>query len=129
MPDRLLGAIRQVCSKDTMVHINVPNANSMHRLLGMEMGLLDDVHDMSGNNVDFQQNNVFDSDNLRKMIEDNGFVVVEEGSFFVKPFSHKQMYAMVEKEIINETVLDGLYKLGDYMPDFGSEIYVNCRME
>lgn len=129
MPDRLLGAIRQVCSKDTVVHINVPNANSMHRLLGMAMGLLKDVHDMSGNNVDFQQNNVFDSDNLRKMVEDNGFVVIEEGSFFVKPFSHKQMYAMVEKEIINETVLDGLYKLGDYMPEFGSEIYVNCRMK
>ena len=35
---------------------------------------------------------------------------------------------MMEKEILNESVLDGLYHLTKYMPEFGSEIYVNCKL-
>lgn len=46
-----------------------------------------------------------------------------------KPFSHKQMYAMVEKRIIDEAVMDGLYELGNHMPEYGSEIYVNCKVK
>lgn len=128
-PDKLLKSIAQVCSKSTIVHINVPNANSMHRLLGKEMGLLQDVHNMSKNNIDFQQNCVFDRRSLRNIVEGNGFEVIKEGSFFVKPFSHEQMYQMLEKGILDDAVMDGLYELGKYMPELNSEIYVNCRIK
>jgi len=128
-PVRLLKAIAQVCNQNTIVHINVPNANSMHRLLGKEMKILADVHDMSENNRNFQQNNVFDKDSLSRIVTENGFDIIEDGSFFVKPFSHTQMYDMVQSGIVDEKVLDGLYALGKYMPEFGSEIYVNCRLK
>lgn len=128
-PDRLLKAMMKVCNKDTVVHINVPNANSMHRLLGKEMSILTDVHDMSENNKNFQQNNVFDRDSLKRIASENGFDIIESGSFFVKPFSHAQMYEMMQSGIVNEKVLDGLYALGEYMPEFGSEMYINCRLK
>lgn len=128
-PDRLLQSIMQVCNNNTIVHINVPNADSIHRLLGKEMGILQDVHDMSETNKELQQNNVYDRKTLRKVIEDSGLEIIESGSFFVKPFSHAQMYQMLEMEILSEDVLDGLYELGKYMPEFGSEIYVNCRLK
>lgn len=128
-PTSLLKAIAHVCRKDTIVHINVPNANSMHRLLGKEMGILRNVTDMTQNNIDFQQNNVFDKISLCGLIERNGFQILEEGSYFIKPFSHKQMELMLEKKIIDEEVLDGLYRIGKYMPEFASEIYVNCKVK
>lgn len=128
-PDGLVRAIAQVCNKNTLVHINVPNANSMHRLLGKEMGILRSVYDFSQKNIDLQQNNVFDSNKLKRIAESNGFEVMEEGSFFIKPFTHDQMFQMMEEGIISEAVLDALYELGKYMPEFGSEIYVNCRLK
>lgn len=128
-PSALLDAVVKVCNKNTVVHINVPNANSIHRLLGKEMKILEDVHDMSENNRTLQQNSVFDRNSLSKIVINSGLEIMEEGSFFVKPFSHAQMYEMMQRDILNENVLDGLYVLGKYMPEFGSEIYVNCRLK
>lgn len=125
-PDRLIKSIADICNGDTVVHINVPNANSFHRLLGKEMGILQDVHEMSANNIDFQQNNVFDKNSLEKNVNDNGLQVIEFGGYFLKPFSHKQMYEMMQKRIVDEKVLDALYELGKRMPELCSEIYVNC---
>ncbi len=126
-PVKLIKAITSICNKDTVVHISVPNANSIHRLLGKEMGILNNVHDKSQNNVAFQQNSVFDSDSLIKLVETNGLKVIESGSFFLKPFSHNQMYALMNSGILNRDVLDGLYNLGKHLPEYGSEIYINGR--
>lgn len=128
-PNGLLRAIVRVCNKNTLVHINVPNANSMHRLLAKEMGILQSVYDFSQNNIDLQQHYVFDCKELRKITKSNGFEIMEEGSYFIKPFAHNQMFQMMEKEIISEAVLEGLYKFVKYMPEFGSEIYVNCKLK
>ena len=49
-PIELLQSIAEVCKENTIVHINVPNANSLHRLIAKEMGLIEDVHDMSERN-------------------------------------------------------------------------------
>lgn len=128
-PDKFLDAVVRVCNKNTIVNIIVPNASSMHRLLGKEMKILKDEHDMTESNIDFQQNAVYDKSSLKKIVMDSGFEIIEEGAFFVKPFSHKQMYDMMKTGILNEEVLDGLYALGDHMTDFASELYVNCRVK
>lgn len=128
-PEKLLQAMAGCANENTVIHINVPNANSMHRLLGRAMGILSNIHDKSESNMDFQQNNIFDIDTLKKIVHENGFEVFESGSFFVKPFSHAQMYDMMQKGIIDDKVLDGLYSLGKDMPDFGSEIFVNCKVK
>lgn len=128
-PDKFLDAVVKVCNKNTIVSIIVPNASSMHRLLGKEMNILKDEHDMTESNIDFQQHTVYDKNSLKKIMMDSGFEIVEESAFFVKPFSHKQMYYMMKTGILNEEVLDGLYVLGNHMPEFASELYVNCRVK
>lgn len=114
------------CNNDTVVHINVPNAYSMHRLLAQESGLISDIHEFSKRNNQFQQSRVFDLKLLRETVMENGLEVIEEGSYFVKPFSHTQMYELLKTGIISENVLDGFYNLGSWMPEYGSEIFVNC---
>lgn len=128
-PESLLKAIKEVCSGETIIHINVPNMYSMHRLLGVETGILSDIFDKSEGNIRLRQHTNFDLQKLKTMVEGNGMTVEEEGSYFVKPFSHRQMQEMMENQIINESVLEGLYRLAEHMPQFGSEIYVNCRVK
>ncbi len=127
--DELLKGIRSICNSETIVHINIPNKNSIHRILAYESQIISDTEVFSERNRMFQQNRVLGLSELRELVENNGFKIVDEGSFFIKPFSHIQMQRLLECAIIDESVLDGFYELEKYIPGFGSEIFVNCRIQ
>jgi 2-polyprenyl-3-methyl-5-hydroxy-6-metoxy-1,4-benzoquinol methylase len=124
-PDKLLKAIYELCSEQTIVNIIVPNAKSVHRLLAHCMGMIPDIYCKSEMQTIMQQSDVvYDTDSLGERCRKNGFKVIDSGSFFVKFFSHKQMQACLDNGIFDETLLEGLDKLVEYMPEYGSEIWV-----
>ena len=125
--DNFLLGIREIASENTIVHINTPNANSFHRILAKEMNLISDTHCMSKRNTELQQSRVYDLNMLRQTAERNQFTVVDSGSYFIKPFTHEQMYSLIQKEIITEAVLDGLFEMSRELPGCGSEIYVDVK--
>ncbi len=125
-PVKMLRDIWETANENTVVHMNVPNANSIHRLLAKESGIIDDVTTLTERNILLQQNGVFDMDSFVRMVEDCGFRIIAKGSYFIKPFTHDQMQRMLDDGIIDERILDGLYNLINYLPDLGSEIYVNA---
>jgi len=123
-----LANLRQIAREDTIIHIDVPNAFSFHRVLALEMGLIESVFEMSASNLKFQQQRVFDLKSLTALITSAGFTVIDSGSFFVKPFMHKQMSGLIEHGIIDYTVLDGLYNMVKFIPEMGSEIYAEFKI-
>lgn len=125
-PVAVLRAVRALCGVDTVVHVNVPNARSLHRLLAVAMGLIDSPYDLSPTQRRLQQSHTFDVAALERLLAQAGFRVVDSGSYFVKPFTHAQMEAMLERGIIDASVLDGLDALARDLPGFGSEIYANA---
>lgn len=123
-PGRLIEAIVKVCNKKTIVHINVPNAYSLHRILAVESGLISDVYEMSERNNVLQQTSIFDMEKLIQLVESRGLKCICKGGYFLKPFTHGQMYQMLQSGIIDEKILDGLYYAGKKMPKIGSEIFI-----
>ncbi len=85
-PSFMVKDIALISDDSTMVHINVPNANSFHRLLAKKMGLISDVHTFSDQNIKFQQNNVFDKDSLEKLVKKEGLEIVAGGGVLCKTF-------------------------------------------
>lgn len=126
-PQEMIRDMYHICKEDTIVHINVPNAESFHRLLAVESKIIPATDFFSERNILFQQNTVFSLKQLKKLVEINGFEVIDEGTYFIKPFSHDQMYKLLEEKIITEDVLDGLYNMEKYLPKLGSELYVNVK--
>lgn len=124
-PSAVLHGLRPLCSQNTVVHVNVPNARSLHRLLALEMGLIENLHAMSDRQHALQQQRTFDMDSLVSLCEQCGFKVTEHGSYFVKPFAHSQMADMQASGLLDESMLDGLYRLERHLPNLGSEIFVN----
>ena len=116
----------QLCSSPGIVHINVPNARSFHRLLAVEMGLISDVFALSDTQRTMQQSRTYDLDSLKSYLEGFGLKIVDAGSYFVKPFTHAQMHCILEKGCIGRDVIEALFGMSKYMPDLGSEIYVNA---
>jgi hypothetical protein len=123
-----LKSLREICNEDTILHIVVPNAKSFHRILAFEMGMIDSIYQLSDRNVLLQQHIVFDLESLSALLVKNGFNIVESGSSFIKPFTHQQMQDMLDHKIIDESTLTGFYKMVHYLPELGSEIFVNCKI-
>lgn len=127
-PETLLAAVKKLCHAGTVVHVNVPNAVSLHRLLAFEMGLIKEVHERSDLQITMQRNRVFDLESLEDAVGQAGFTVLDKGSYCPKMFTHHQMKQMMDAGIITEKTLEGLYKMEKYFPEYGSEIYVQMKV-
>jgi 2-polyprenyl-3-methyl-5-hydroxy-6-metoxy-1,4-benzoquinol methylase len=130
VPDSLamLEAIKLHCTSTTTLHVNVPNANSLHRLLAVAMGLIPSPsHKSNMQEIMQQRKTIYDFQSLKAELSSSGFDIVDEGSIFVKPFTHSQMQQLVDNGFMTSEMLDGLDKLVDWLPDLGSEIWVNAR--
>lgn len=124
-PSLVLESVRRILPKGARLYVNVPNAESFHRLLALKAHLIQNQFELSDSNRRFQQHSVFDKSSVLKLLEANGFKAIDSGTIFVKPFTHPQMQSLIDHKIIDETILDGLYNLTDLFPDNGSEIFVD----
>lgn len=126
-PQKLLAAIRKCCGPNTVLHINVPNARSVHRLLAYSMGMIDRPDAASPTQKAFHhRGTVYDKLSLSQELEAAGFEVSKYGTSFIKPFTHKQMQDLQDNNFLTQDMLEGFYRLIEYMPDYGSELWVNA---
>ena len=125
-PDDFLKELYFACCYKTVVHINVPNANSFHRILALRANIISDVMALSDRNILLQQHSVFNMETLITMLKNSKFNIIAQGQYFLKPFSHEQMFKLMKYKIIDEKVLNGLYEMGKN--GYGSEIYVDCNI-
>jgi SAM-dependent methyltransferase len=123
-PEQILRAAKESLCQGGMLHVNVPNATSFHRLLACEMGLISSPYQLSERNVAMLQHRVYDADALSSFVEKAGLAVKDAGGWFIKPFTHSQMEKMIE--YIGGNVLDGLWQMGAKFPALASEIFVNA---
>lgn len=92
------------------------------------MGRIQHVYVQSEQQKMMQQSNVvYDIESLTKICEKNGLKVINEGSYFVKPFTHRQMQQCLDNGVFDINLLKGLDKIIKYMPEYGSEIFVECK--
>lgn len=124
-PEGILRSARSLLGTRGIMHVNVPNAYSLHRRLARAMGIIDTEKQLTARNRNLAQYRVFDMDTLTKLVERAGFRVVEKGGYFLKPFTHAQMESL--SSMLSRRMLDGLWRLGREVPEFASEIYVNVK--
>lgn len=127
-PLSMMKQIKGYCHSKTVVHMNVPNATSMHRLLALEMGIISDVYQPSALQQHLKQPRIFDIEQLKSIGIEAGFQVNKTGSYFIKPFTHQQMTDLLNQGLLTTTMLDGFWGLSKYFPNAGSEIYVNLSL-
>jgi 2-polyprenyl-3-methyl-5-hydroxy-6-metoxy-1,4-benzoquinol methylase len=127
-PNIILQAIHKLCTSKTIVHINVPNANSFHRIWALQSGFINTLEELSKTQISYQQYRTFTMESLINLAVENKFYILNKGSYFVKPFTHNQMQILLDEKIITSQHLDGLYNLVTYFPENGSEIYINVKI-
>jgi SAM-dependent methyltransferase len=127
-PEKLLQCVKKACTKKTVIHLNVPNVFSFHRLLAYEMGLIESIFDQSEKGIMLQRKTCFDKKSLFKILQSNGFEIMEFGTYFIKPFTNAQMEEMINKKIVSSKIIEGLEKMIKYIPDMGAEMFADVKL-
>jgi 2-polyprenyl-3-methyl-5-hydroxy-6-metoxy-1,4-benzoquinol methylase len=142
-----LKKIKSFLKKDSKVFIYVPNADSFHSLLAVEMGVIPEKYHLNQWQKDFVGHTIhYDMNLLSSHIKTSGLTIVDIGSIIFKPFSNPQMDFLLSSEnwgkknkenqairgwaLSKEKFFSGLYNLGK-MPEikkYGSTLYAFCTL-
>ena len=100
----------------------VPNATSLHRRIGVEMGVLHTFNELSQQDKVVGHQQVYDRLSLRADVIAGGYAVIEEGGFNLKLVSQAQMIEWPE------VLHTAIYRVSRDCPsDLCSNLYVVCR--
>lgn len=126
-PRRFLTMVKNISHEKTVIYFSIPNAASFHRLLAKEMGIIENIFELSNTDIRFNRARVYDKKLLLSLMNESGFSVIDFGTYFIKPFSNKQMEELIINGTFDMKLIDGLIGLIKYFPEYGSEMYVIAK--
>jgi 2-polyprenyl-3-methyl-5-hydroxy-6-metoxy-1,4-benzoquinol methylase len=100
----------------------VPNANSLHRQVGVLMGMLPDVKAFSDRDRMLGHRRVYDVATLTGHLRAAGFQVAECRGIMLKVVSNAQM------ESWDDPLVRALLRLGAGYPDIAAQIFARCTL-
>ncbi len=96
----------------------VPNARSLHRRIGLHMGLIRNLHELGEADRRVGHKRYYDADMLQTLVRRAGYRLRHAGGILLKPLPNNKM------ETLAETYCDSLYELGKELPDYCAEAVV-----
>jgi 2-polyprenyl-3-methyl-5-hydroxy-6-metoxy-1,4-benzoquinol methylase len=124
-PIKLLCYIKKFLKPTGNLHITVPNAMSIHRILGKEMGMLKHEDSLNQYDIEVGHQRVYTINLLKEHVSSAGFKVIDQDGIILKPLSDSQMNTVIDT--YGEEVMMGLYAVGQRLPGLAAEIYFCCR--
>lgn len=102
------------------LHIIVPNALSLHRRIGLKMGLLDHPLELSPQEHEVGHLHSFTQDSFKQELERAGLKIDFLKGVFIKPLSSSQMIGWPE------SLLEAYNDLSDELPEYTAFLYAHC---
>jgi 2-polyprenyl-3-methyl-5-hydroxy-6-metoxy-1,4-benzoquinol methylase len=122
-PVDILKKTKEWSHEKSHIIVGVPNANSIHRLVAVKMGLLKNQCDLNDRDLSLGHRRVYTKDSFLKDIDSSGLKLISYGGVFFKPLSNSQ----IEKNW-NKDMIEGFFRIGDDFPDFCAELYAICKI-
>ncbi|MBL7070848.1 MAG: ATP-grasp domain-containing protein [Candidatus Omnitrophica bacterium] len=119
-PKELLHLLTAWLAPEGSLHIAVPNALSLHRRVGLKMGLLREPMELSPQELEVGHRRSYTVDTLKAELDSAGLNVNFIKGIFLKPLSSGQMMDWPHD------LLEGYNKLSDELPEYTAFIYGSC---
>lgn len=84
-PDFVLRRYRRYLKPGGKMYVAVPNAKSMNRRLGLELGLIDDIYSLNANDLALGHQRQYCRDTLKDTVGHAGYRVTHEEGIYLKP--------------------------------------------
>lgn len=99
--------------------IDVPNANSLHRQVGVQMGLIDDITSLNDSDLSIGHKRVYTLESFRSDVEAAGLNVTMCGGMMIKTLSNQQSEA-----VFTPDQLEAMFVVGEANPLVAAEIFI-----
>lgn len=120
-PGAILHLCRPLLRPGGLIHITLQNPLSLHRLVALHAGMIDDLMTVSNRGEAFGTLRLMSSEQLIWLIEQVGFQQIERRGLMLKPYPNQQM------ERLPVEVLEGLISAARDLPDHSAMNYVVAR--
>lgn len=109
---------------DGIAFFTVPNATSLHRRVGVELGMLESVYDLSEQDRLVGHKRVYDRNQLDCDLISGGYSSIRQGGFNIKLLSQKQMLDWPHD------LHDAIFKISLKCPDdICSNLFSLCKIK
>jgi 2-polyprenyl-3-methyl-5-hydroxy-6-metoxy-1,4-benzoquinol methylase len=112
-PGLILRKFRQFLKPGGVLFAAVPNARSLHRLLGHSAGFLHDLYALSQYDLELGHKRYFDAQSITQLVEEAGYVISEKLGLVLKPLTTAQLQQLALTERIENALIDVGYKNPD----------------
>lgn len=120
-PAEFLRNCRRLLGPSGILHMTLQNPQSLHRLLGVEMGLIANANEISKRGQDYDTLRMLDSEALVELFSSVDLEVVTAGGVLLKPLPNAKMLEL------DDSMIRGLIELGNQFPNNCSMNYFGLR--
>jgi len=124
-PIELLRKFKNMLNDHGRMYISVPNARSLHRLLGKYAGYLDDLYALSAEDLALGHRRYFDLESLSELVSAAELRIVVAEGLYLKPFTTKQLASIK----LPENVIQALYDVGKELPALSNGIFLEVAKQ
>lgn len=121
-PAKVVKVARRHLKKRGVLIADVPNGDSIHRQMGVRLGMLKRVTDLNDADRSIGHQRVYQWPAFRAEFEKQKLSIEHAGGYFLKPLSNAQLEKMLTRE-----QLEALFDLGADQPEIAADIFVVCR--
>lgn len=111
-PVIFLKKAKDMLTENGQILIFVPNALSLNRRIGKEMGMVSSYYELSETDIAVGHQRFYDKEIICNDILKAELIVVNINGIFLKPLSNKQM------EEWDKSIYDALFRVGKELPDY-----------
>ncbi|WP_266183411.1 class I SAM-dependent methyltransferase [Dyella humicola] len=122
-PGLVLQRFKSFLAPGGRMMIAVPNAFSLHRLIGQRAGLMDDLHSLSEADRALGHRRYFDPAQLDALISAAGLDIIGRAGLMLKPFTTGQMDSLQ----LSDKVREAMDQIGFDLPDICNGLFVEAR--
>lgn len=124
--DDILKIIKGLLKPNGIFFCVVPNSRALSRQLALHMGLINDLKQLTENDLNHGHRRVYDRFSFNRDIENAGFKIISQGGILLKILANFQMDQLIDNKILQDEQLEGLYKLGFEYPDLCGSLFSIC---
>jgi SAM-dependent methyltransferase len=104
-PVAVLSRFRQFLEPEGSLYVAVPNAKSLNRRLGLELGLIDDIYSLNANDRALGHLRQYCVDSLRAQVEGCGYRIGHVEGIYLKPLPLKVLLGLENPEANMQAML------------------------